>query len=99
MEQLRGHIDLLVLAVISAELMHAYALIQRVRVLSEGVLDFADGLVYPVLHKLERRGLIRSDWSPATGRRRRIYSITKQGQAELTRRRTGWERISRAIGA
>src|SRR5687767_11720249 len=98
MEQLRGHIDLLVLAIIRFAPAHGYGMIQRARMLSEGFFNLEEGLVYPVLHKLERDKLIESDWSNASGRRRRIYRITAKGRAELSSKRAAWREVTQAMG-
>jgi PadR family transcriptional regulator, regulatory protein PadR len=88
-EQLKGHLDGLVLAVIASEPTHGYAVIEALKARSQGRLDLPEGTVYPALHRLERNGLLASDWSK-TGRRRRVYRLTKKGERELGVRRERW---------
>jgi PadR family transcriptional regulator PadR len=95
----RGHLELLVLASLSAAPNHGYALIEALQQLSGGTFELAEGSLYPVLHKLEHAGLVRSSWDRETGRRRRIYRITKAGQQELEERSRRWRAIRDAVDA
>ena len=73
---------------------YGYAMIQRVRELSEGEMQWADGMLYPVLHRLEREGLIESAWEAAeTGRKRKYYHLREEGQAALKVERTQWQAV------
>ena len=82
----------LVLAILAEGDSYGYAIIKRVAELSGGHLQWSDGMLYPVLHRLERQGYIAAKWRAAdTGRRRRYYRITKQGRAELAAQRKQWE--------
>jgi PadR family transcriptional regulator PadR len=92
-EQLKGHLDGLLLAVIPKEPKHGYAVIEALKARSEGRLDLPEGTVYPALHRLERSGLLASDWSD-TGRRRRVYRLTSKGKRELGIRRRRWREWS-----
>ena len=65
--------------------------------MSEGAFDLAEGTVYPALYRLEKAGLLTSKWTKAPGRRRRVYSITRRGSAELARERTEWKSFSKAV--
>ena len=58
---------------------HGYAVLQRLRQRSQGVFDLAEGPLYPALHRLERDGLLSSSWSTESGRRHRVYRVTKAG--------------------
>jgi PadR family transcriptional regulator, regulatory protein PadR len=81
----------LVLSILAQGENYGYALIQRVRELSGGQVQWADGMLYPVLHRLEREGLIESSWRASeTGRRRKYYWICKTGQTELARQLKQW---------
>jgi PadR family transcriptional regulator, regulatory protein PadR len=81
----------LVLSILAQGESYGYALIQRVRELSEGEVQWADGMLYPVLHRLEKEGLVESSWRASeTGRRRKYYWICKTGQMELARQRKQW---------
>jgi PadR family transcriptional regulator PadR len=95
----RGHLELLVLASLSAAPSHGYALIESLQQLSGGAFDLAEGSLYPVLHKLEHAGLLRSGWDRESGRRRRIYRITNAGQRELEERCRRWWVIRDAVDA
>lgn len=82
----------LVLALLAEQPGYGYDLIRRVRESSGGALQWSEGMLYPVLHRLELRGLVSSGWETAsTGRRRRSYSITAKGRAELARQQQEWQ--------
>ena len=68
-ESLRGHLDLLLLAALRPGPAHGYAIIEELRRRSGGTFDLPEGTIYPALHRLERQGLIESEWSDASGRR------------------------------
>jgi PadR family transcriptional regulator, regulatory protein PadR len=95
----RGHLELLVLASLSATPSHGYALIESLQQLSGGAFELAEGSLYPVLHKLEHTGLVRSAWDRESGRRRRIYRITSAGRRELEERCRRWRVIRDAVDA
>ena len=97
-EQLKGHLDGLVLAVIAGEPMHGYAVIEALKTRSQGRLELPEGTVYPALHRLERNGLLASEWSE-TGRRRRVYRLTARGERELGVRRKGWRDFATTVEA
>lgn len=81
----------IVLAILAEEDNYGYAILQRVRELSGGRMEWTDGMLYPVLHRLERLGHVESRWEVAeTGRRRKYYGITPQGQAQLADERKQW---------
>lgn len=98
-EALKGHLDLLLLAVLAKGPAHGYALIESLRQLSSGTFDLPEGTVYPALHRLEKDGLLNSYWSEDSGRRRRIYQLTPNGQETLKRRRAEWGQFSHAVDA
>jgi PadR family transcriptional regulator len=89
-EVLKGHGDLLVLAVLDSEPAHGYAIVEAVRARSGGAFDLAEGTVYPALYRLERQGLLESSWSESAARRRRVYRLTRAGRQELARQRREW---------
>jgi PadR family transcriptional regulator len=95
----KGHVDLLLLAVLAAEPSHGYRVVEALRERSEGVFDLAEGTVYPSLYRLERQGLLSSRWDAPDGRRRRVYRLTRSGRRELVRRRRAWERFGHAMEA
>lgn len=98
-ETLKGHLDGLLLAALEQGPLHGYAVIERLRTGSAGRIDLPTGTVYPALHRLERAGLVRSQWSHTSGRRRRSYHLTPAGVAALDTTRTGWEEFSTAVSA
>lgn len=96
-EALKGHLDLLILSIVSAGPVHGYGVIERLRERSEGSFDLAEGTVYPVLHRLERAGLLAHEWSDASGRRRKLYHLTTGGTARLTQQRADWREFVQAV--
>jgi DNA-binding PadR family transcriptional regulator len=88
----------LVLAILAEGESYGYAIIKRVAELSGGHLQWTDGMLYPVLHRLERQGFVAGKWVAATsGRRRKYYWITKQGRAQLTAQRQQWQAVDNTL--
>ena len=84
----------LVLAILAEEDSYGYAILQRVQELSGGRMEWTDGMLYPVLHRLERLGHIEARWEVAeSGRRRKYYRITSQGRARLAEERAQWKAV------
>ena len=82
----------LVLAILAEGDSYGYAIIKRVAELSGGHLQWTDGMLYPVLHRLERHGLVAATWSATeSGRRRKYYRITREGRAQLAAQRQRWK--------
>ena len=75
---------------------HGYGVINDLKRRSEGAFDLQEGTIYPALHRLERRGLIESDWSIENGRRRRVYRLTPKGEGALEQQTAAWQSFSRA---
>lgn len=98
-EALKGHLDGLLLAALEDGPLHGYGVIERLLDGSGGRIDLPTGTIYPALHRLERAGLVRSQWSTAYGRRRRSYQLTADGAAALHTTRAGWEEFSGAVTA
>lgn len=98
-EQLKGHLDLLLLAVLRAGPTHGYGVIASLREGSEGTFDLPEGTVYPALHRLESAGLLRSYWTDMLGRRRRVYELTAAGIRVLADRRSQWGRFAAGMRA
>ena len=96
-EVLKGHLDLLLLSVLANAPLHGYAVIEELR--ERGGFELPEGTIYPALHRLERAGLLESSWSAASGRRRRVYSLTPRGRKDLAARREEWTRFSGAVQA
>lgn len=84
----------LVLSILSRGDSYGYAIIQQVRELSEGEMEWADGMLYPILHRLEKQRLIEAYWGKAeNGRKRKYYRLRKAGTSELTRLLGNWQRV------
>ncbi len=98
-EQLKGHLDLLLLAVLRSGPAHGYEIITALRDRSDGTFDLPEGTVYPALHRLEAAGRLSSGWSQAGGRRRRTYQLTGDGAAAFRAERSAWRNFSAGIGA
>jgi DNA-binding PadR family transcriptional regulator len=98
-ESLKGHLDALILAVVADEPRHGYAIIEELKLRSDGALALPEGTVYPALHRLEAGGLLSSAWSRGDGRRRRVYALTRRGERELGVRRAEWRDFARAMEA
>ena len=88
----------LVLAILAEGDSYGYAILQRVRELSSGRLEWTDGMLYPVLHRLERVGHVKARWQKAeSGRRRKYYRLTPQGQAQLAEARSQWQAVDATL--
>ena len=88
----------LVLAILGEGDSYGYAIIKRVAELSGGNLQWTDGMLYPVLHRLERLGYVEARWATAeSGRRRRYYRITKAGRAHLSTQRRQWQVVDATL--
>ncbi len=84
----------IVLAILAEADSYGYAIIRRVRELSAGRLEWTDGMLYPVLHRLERLGHVEARWEVAeSGRRRKYYRITDGGRAQLAQERSQWQAV------
>ncbi|MFO7587460.1 MAG: PadR family transcriptional regulator [Gemmatimonadota bacterium] len=88
----------LVLAILSEGESYGYAIIKRVDELSGGELQWTDGMLYPVLHRLERNGLVEATWGKSeSGRRRKYYRITDRGSEELANQQRQWKVVSETL--
>ena len=95
---LQGTLDMLVLKALQLEPMHGWGITERIQQWSESVLQLGQGTLYPALYRLERQGLIRSEWrTTENNRRARYYSLTRDGRRYFTSEVAGWRRMSRAI--
>ena len=95
---LQGTLDLLVLKALLLEPMHGWGITERIEQWSGNVLQVGQGSLYPALYRLERQGLIRSQWrTTENNRRARYYSLTAAGRRHFTEELSYWERISHAI--
>lgn len=88
----------IVLAILADEDSYGYAILQRVKELSGGKMEWTDGMLYPALHRLERLGHIKARWEVAeTGRRRKYYRITSQGLNQLSEERRQWQAVDATL--
>jgi DNA-binding PadR family transcriptional regulator len=88
----------IVLAILAEGDSYGYAILQRVRELSGGHLEWTDGMLYPVLHRLERLGHVKARWKVAeTGRRRKYYRVTSGGRAQLVEERRQWQTVDATL--
>lgn len=94
-----GTLSLLILRAVSREPLHGYAIGQRLRASSSGVLDVEEGVLYPALHRLRRQGLLTASWRRTdTGRRAKFYTLTDEGQTQLEAETRRWNRFADAVG-
>jgi PadR family transcriptional regulator, regulatory protein PadR len=94
----QGTLDLLILKILALEAMHGWAISQRLKQVSNDVLQVSDGSLYPALHKLEQEGWITAEWKPSENNRRaKFYSLTRLGRKELEKETANWSRLSEAI--
>ena len=89
----------LVLAILAEGESYGYAVLRRVRELSDGDLEWTDGMLYPLMHRLYRLGYVTTEWrSPPEGRRRKYYAITDDGRAALAEHQRQWVAVARTLG-
>ena len=97
-DALRGSLDLLVLKTLSLAPMHGWGISQRVQQISEGVLDVNQGSLYPALQRLEKDGLITSEWGTTDNNRRaRYYRLTAGGRRALGKELESWRRFAAGL--
>ena len=95
----QGTVDLLILKTIALEPLHGWAIAQRIRQLSQEILQVQQGSLYPALQRLEKQGWITADWGTSENNRRaRFYRLTKAGQKRLAQEEQAWARLSAGIG-
>ena len=96
----QGTLDLLILKILALEPLNGFAVGQRLRQVSDDVLQVSDGSLYPALHKLEQEGWITAEWRQTENNRRaKFYSLTRAGRRQLERESANWQRLSGAISA
>ena len=95
---LQGTLDLLILKALSLGPLHGYGIIQRIRQLSDDLLEVEQGSLYPAVYRNEQRGWISSRWGVTeTGRRAKFYALTRAGCQQLTVEEESWDRLALAI--
>lgn len=96
---LQGTLDLLILKVVALGPVHGYGIAQRIRQISQDVLQVQQGSLYPALHRLEKRGWIAADWGESDNRRQaRFYRLSAKGRKQLATEEATWNRLSKAVG-
>ena len=96
---LQGTLDLLVLKALSLAPMHGWGISQRIQQLSRDALQIGQGSLYPALYRLEKRGLVKSEWSTTENNREaKYYRLTAAGQKELRKEIDEWTRFATAVG-
>ncbi|HXY23952.1 MAG TPA: PadR family transcriptional regulator [Candidatus Acidoferrum sp.] len=94
----QGTLDLLILRTISLGPLHGWAISERIQQISSAVLQIQQGSLYPALHRLERRGWIKSRWGTSDNNRRaKYYELTKSGRQQLEVERDAWEKLTAAV--
>jgi PadR family transcriptional regulator, regulatory protein PadR len=94
----QGTLDMLVLKALQLEPMHGWGITERIEQWSEQVFQLGQGTLYPALSRLERQGLIKSEWKVTSNNRRaRYYALTKEGRRYFADELAQWRRLSRAI--
>lgn len=95
---LQGTLDLLVLKTLAQGPQHGYGIAQKILLSSRQLIDVQQGSLYPALHRLERKGLVTSEWRESdAGRMARVYSLTNSGQKHLASEIEQWSRYAEAI--
>jgi PadR family transcriptional regulator PadR len=98
-ELLQGTLDMMILKTLSAEPNHGYGVMRRIRHVSGEVLQVEEGSLYPALHRLEKRGYLKSEWRRSeSNRRAKYYRLTPSGRARLRVETARWADLSAAIG-
>ena len=98
-ETLKGHLDLLLLAIVADEPAHGYRIIEALKRRSAGAFALPEGTIYPALHRLEQGGLLASAWASESGRRRRVYRLTGRGRHALAGEKREWRSCTQAVEA
>jgi len=95
---LQGTLDMLILKALSLGPLHGYGVIQRIRQLSDELLEVEQGSLYPAVYRIERRGWISSKWGVTeTDRQAKFYKLTKAGSKQLAAEEESWDRLALAI--
>jgi PadR family transcriptional regulator PadR len=97
-ELLQGTLDMLILKALSLGALHGYGIIQRIRQLSDEMLNVEQGSLYPALYRIEQRGWVTAKWEVnETWRRAKFYTLTKVGRRQLQAEEESWDRLALAI--
>ncbi len=96
-ELLKGNLDLLLLTILKDGPAHGYGIIEELRRRSDDVFDLAEGTIYPARHRMERAGLLASQWTEGEGRRRRVYQLSGLGRKALGEKQAEWQAFTRSV--
>jgi PadR family transcriptional regulator PadR len=95
---LQGTLDMLILKAVSLGPLHGYGIIQRIRQMSDEMLNVEQGSLYPALYRIEQKGWLTSRWETnETGRRAKFYALTKAGRRQLEAEEASWDRLVLAV--
>ena len=95
---LQGTLDMLILKIVALGPVHGYGISQRIRQISDQVLQVQQGSLYPALHRLEKRGWLEADWGESdNGRQAKFYRLSAKGREQLAAEEDTWNRLSKAV--
>jgi PadR family transcriptional regulator, regulatory protein PadR len=95
---LQGTLDMLILKVVALGPLHGYGISQRIRQISQEVLQVQQGSLYPALHRLEKRGWLNAAWGESeNGRQAKFYTLSAKGRRQLAAERSNWNRLAMAV--
>lgn len=98
-ERLKGNSELLILALLERGPLHGYALSQMLKNSMPDMFRFGVGMLYPMLHKMEKKKIIKGEWKETASAKRRMYSLTQKGRKELAKEKKEWGRFSNALSS
>ena len=98
-ELLKGSTDLLVLTLIEKEPMYGYQIIKELSQKSENIFNLQEGTLYPILHALEEKNYISSYWDATTSKKRKYYTITKEGKKHLKNKKEEWKTYTNGVNS
>jgi PadR family transcriptional regulator PadR len=97
-ELLQGTLDMLILKIVALGPVHGYGISQRIRQISNDVLQVQQGSLYPALHRLERRDWLEASWGESeNGRQAKFYKLSVKGRRQLTKEESNWQRLADAV--
>jgi transcriptional regulator len=99
MELIQGTLDLLILKTVAQGPVHGYGIAQKIMLTSKEILQVQQGSLYPALHRLERQGLLKSEWKESeSGPMAKLYTLTAAGRKRFHEERAQWQRYAGAVG-
>jgi PadR family transcriptional regulator len=97
-ELLQGTLDMLILKIVALGPVHGYGISQRIKQITREVLQVQQGLLYPALHRLEKRDWLEAEWGESdNGRQAKFYRLSAKGKKQLAREESNWERLASAV--